>query len=202
MKKFKFFLIVVAMMSLSAIPIIAATSISATPYRITLVEAMDVLYNNAIGAQPKFYVVGNNGDLESSANITLPVHRRIILTIISYDGGNAPVAGRYAKVSGTVNNEITIINGTIASGSNTKQAWLKKVSSVPVSQIIHTFTIPALNINIPVIAGTTEIASLYINTTGSYIWRCETACGSAPDGWGGAMAASGWMMGNVNVVQK
>ena len=140
--------------------------------------------------------------MESSANITLPAHRRIILTIISYDGGNAPVADRYAKVSGTVNNEITIINGAIASGTDTKQAWLTNGSSVPISQIIHTFTIPALNINIPVIAGTTEIVNLYINAIGLYIWRCETACDSAPDGWGGAMAASGWMMGTVNVVQK
>ena len=58
MKKFRIFLSVVTIMSLSAIPLVAATStLSATPYRITLVEVMDVLYNNTIGAQPKFYVI-------------------------------------------------------------------------------------------------------------------------------------------------
>ncbi|HDL15998.1 MAG TPA: hypothetical protein ENH28_07600 [Euryarchaeota archaeon] len=174
---------------------------TAQPYRLSLVEIMDVSYNKAIGAQPKFYVVGANGDLESSANITFPAHRSIVLTITSYDMGNAPTAAQYAKVSGTVNNQMTLINGTIASGDNTSQIWKTTVSSVPVSDILHTFTIPSLHINIPVVAGFTETMVISpISKTGSYHWQCESACGSGKSGWEGAMAASGWMMGTVNVV--
>ena len=185
---------------------------TAQPYRLSLVEIMDVSFtpNKTLGAQPRFYVVGANGDLESSANITFPANRKIILTITSYDMGNAPTAAQYAKVSvgtesvsGTVNNQMTLINGTIASGDNTSQIWKTKVSSVPVSDIIHTFTIVSLGINIPVVAGDTEIVvipPISKNKAGSYNWQCEAACGSGKSGWEGAMATSGWMMGTVNVV--
>ncbi|NOY09203.1 MAG: hypothetical protein GXP33_10235 [Spirochaetes bacterium] len=203
MKKFKITFIIAVVTLLGGISISAeALNLSADPYRVTIVEIMDVLYNKTIGAQPRFYIVGNDGNLEPLVNLTLPARRRIVLTIVSYDDDNAPLDKRYAKVTGTIDGKVTIIDGAVASGSDTTKVWQKKVSSVPVDKIIHTFTIPALNINIPIIAGTTEITSLYLNTAGTYTWSCKTACGSDPDGWGGAMAASGWMKGTVNVVAE
>jgi len=179
-------------------------AITAQPYRLSLM-VIDVPFNKAIGAQPKFYVVGANGGLESSSNITLPAHRKIIVTITSYDVGSAPTAAQYAKVSGTVNDQMTLINGTLASENNPIQTWRKEVSSVPDSEIAHTFTIPSLHINIPIVAGSREVRTEIvvippINKTGSYNWQCEAACGSSKSGWEGAMATSGWMMGTVNIV--
>ncbi len=178
---------------------------TAQPYQLSLVEIMDVSFtpNKSLGAQPQFYVVGANGELGSSANITFPTNRKIIVTITSYDMGSAPTASQYSKVSGTVNDQITLIDGAIASGGNTSLIWKTEVSSVPVSKIIHTFTIPSLHINIPVIAGYTETAvipPISKNKAGSYNWQCEAACGSGKSGWEGPMATPGWMMGTVNVV--
>ncbi len=166
------------------------------PYRLNLVEIMDVNFNKSVGAQPKFYVVGNNGRLKSSAGIFMPANRKIILTITSYDMGNAPVLSQYTHVSGTIDDKILLINGTVASGSNVHKQWRINVSSMPKSKIIHTFTIPSLNINIPVEAGSTEIAVLKpIKKSGTYYWQCMAACGSGKNGWGGAMATNGWMKG-------
>lgn len=202
MRKFILSLVITGIMLIGGISLSAeALNLSTEPYRVTIIESMDVLYNKTIGAQPRFYSIGNDGKLKPLASLTLPVRKRIILTIISYDDDNAPLEKRYTKVTGTVDNTITIIDGAVASGSDTTRKWSEKVSSVPADKIIHTFTIPELNINIPIVAGTTEIANLYLEATGTYTWSCETACGSGSSGWGGAMASSGWMKGTVNVVQ-
>ncbi len=170
------------------------------PYRLNLVEIMDVNFNKSLGAQPRFYVIGNNGRLKSSAGIFIPANRKIVLTITSYDMGNAPVSSQYTHVSGTIDNKILLINGAVASGSNVKKQWSMNVSSIPKSKIIHTFTIPSLNINIPIEAGFTEIAVLKpIKKSGTYYWQCMAACGSGKSGWGGAMATNGWMKGKTIV---
>lgn len=180
----------------------AATQASASgPFRMTLIEAMDVSFSKSAGAQPKFYVVGANGQLQSSATITLPANRKIILTIVSYDGGNAPTPKEFTKVTGTVGNKMAIINGTIASGAKTNEAWMKEVSSVSASKILHTFTVAGLGINIPVEAGTTSVVVIPpITKTGTFAWQCMAACGCGASGWGCAMDTAGWMRGSVVVV--
>lgn len=177
----------------------SATSLN-KPYRLNLVEIMNVNFNKSIGAQPRFYIVGNNGQLKSSAEIIIPANREIILTITSYDMGNASVLSQYTHVSGTINNKIFLINGVIASGSNVHEQWGVSVSSIPKSKVIHTFTISSLNINIPVEAGSTEITVLKpIKKPGTYYWQCMAACGSGKSGWGSAMVTNGWMNGKIIV---
>ncbi len=166
------------------------------PYRLNLVEIMDVNFNKSVGAQPRFYVIGNNGRLKSSAGIFIPANRKILLTITSYDMGNAPVLSQYTHISGTINNKILLIKSAVASGSDVHKQWGVNVSSIPKSKIIHTFTISSLGINIPVEAGSTEIAVLKpIKKSGIYYWGCMAACGSGKSGWGSAMATNGWMRG-------
>lgn len=170
-------------------------------YHLDLVEIMDVSYNSTAGSQPKYYVV-ENGSLESSANISLPSHVRIQVTIVSYDMANASVDPQYLKVIGTVGGVVTVINGSIASMANTSMKWSQNMSLFNASQVLHTFTIftpSSTLLNIPVIAGDTETASFYLNSTGTLSWQCEAACGSGPDGWGASMDTSGWMEGTVSV---
>lgn len=180
----------------------AVTQASALgPFRMTLIEAMDVSFSKSAGVQPKFYVVGANGRLQSSATITFPANRKIILTIVSYDGGNALTPKEFTKVTGTVGNKMAIINGKIASGAKTSEAWMKEVSSVSPSKILHTFTVAGLGINIPVEAGTTSVVVIPpITKTGTFAWHCMAACGCVASGWGCAMDTAGWMMGSVVVV--
>lgn len=171
------------------------------PYHLNLVEVMDANFGNGNGAQPKFYEV-QNGSLQSSANITLPSSTEIVITITAYDMGNASVASQYLKAVGLVGDTVQVINGAVAMGANTSQQWSTNMSSFPASKVLHTFTI--LNgsntlVNIPVMPGYTEIASFYLNNTGSYTWQCEASCGTGSTGWSGPMSAVGWMAGNVFV---
>jgi heme/copper-type cytochrome/quinol oxidase subunit 2 len=168
-------------------------------YRLDLVEVMDANYNSSIGAQPRYYEVVN-GSLQSTSNITLPTHTKITVTITSYDMGNASVPSQYLTVSGILNDKVLAINGTTAMGSNTSESWSTNMTSFPASKVLHTFTIlqgSSTIVNIPVMAGYTEIASFYLNSTGSMTWQCEAACGTGSSGWGGAMSTAGWMTGTV-----
>lgn len=171
------------------------------PYQLTLVITTNNYFNSTIGYQPAYFVL-QNGQLESSANITLPAYQLIDLTIINYDDGAAAVAPQYENISGTVGNHILILNDSMVNateGSAINVNGYQSVSSLPSSDIAHTFTVSGINLNIPVGISATEQASLYINTTGTFQWQCMAACGSGSSGWAGAMDTPGWMAGTITV---
>jgi len=167
------------------------------PYRLTLMEIMDTGWNSTM-AQPQFTVLGPNG-LQSSANIPLPAHTLIQLTIISYDTPTAGSTDQEGIVMGTVGGTVYMINGTTAMGTSVSPPYGTNVTSVPGAMLAHTFTIQQLGINIPVVGGNTEIAYLYLNQTGTFPWVCLTPCGFGATGMQGAMSTPGWMVGNVTV---
>ncbi len=171
---------------------------SAGTYVLTLDEIMDNRYNASAPAQPMFFVMSDKG-LASAATISIPSNTLIEIVIVSYDMGAAPPPAMYDQVTGTVNNEMTVINGTAGSGTDTSQAWGENVTSVPGDMIAHTFTVSSLGLNLPVIAGDTEIAYFTAHTKGTFTWVCETPCGTGADGMGGAMATPGWMLGQITV---
>lgn len=168
------------------------------PFHLDLVETMANHENGIDDAMASFFVVTDHG-LVHPDTITVPSGRLIELTITTYDMGNLTVASDFLKVNGTINNQITIINGTMAMMDDYSMSWAKNVTSVPASEILHTFTVGKLNINIPVIAGTTEIAYLKINQTGTFNWQCMAPCGPSANSWGGPMADQGWMSGKLVV---
>jgi len=167
------------------------------PFRLTLMEIMDTGWNSTV-AQPQFSIFGVNGS-EPAANIRLPAHTLIQLTIISYDTPTPGSTDEEGKVTGTVGSTVYLINGTTAMGTNVPQSWGQNVTSVPGNMLAHTFTIQQFGINIPVVGGDTEIAYLYLNQTGTFQWICLTPCGFGPTGMGGAMSAPGWMEGQITV---
>lgn len=169
---------------------------SRAPYQLTLVEAMGVPWNKSL-MQPKFYVLGSHG-LQSSANISVPVNTLIQVTIFSYDTPTAGAVAQSGKVTGTLGGAMEFFNGTLATGiSNETMAQMmslgKNVTSVPAGVVAHTFSVPQLGINIPVVGGSTEIAYLSFNHAGAYTWMCIVPCG--PE----AMATPGWMTGTLTV---
>ena len=167
------------------------------PFQLVLVEPMNTAWNATV-AQPRFFVLGDNG-LESSANISLPAKTLIQLTIVSYDGPTPGSTADEAKVTGTVGNNMYTINSTVASMSDPSMQWGKNVSSVPVDTLAQTFSIPSLGINVPVPGGDMVTTYLYFNETGVFTWLCLTPCGLGPSGGNGAMTAPGWMQGQINV---
>ena len=152
---------------------------------LTLMITPDNWFKNASIATdlPAFFVVLPNGQLNSSAVITLPAHKLITLTIINYDSmlsSNVGINGTsnnssYAKVVGTVggveyiyNGSSSYVNATLSGNSsnnitiNRGQGWA--VSSVPWVggssggwELSHTFTIVQngqIILNIPTFGGT------------------------------------------------
>lgn len=171
------------------------------PAELTLVITTGNTYNSTAGAQPAYYVLTPKG-LESSANIALPANTLIKLTIINYDEGNASLIDPQAgNVQGTVNGTVTYVNNANVNSTQGPSGIVlmggQTVTSVPASEVAHTFTIPSLHINIPVPLSSTVVAYIKISQAGTYGWFCETACGSGPAGTWGAMDTPGWMTGNV-----
>jgi heme/copper-type cytochrome/quinol oxidase subunit 2 len=172
-------------------------------YPLTLVITIDNTYNSTIGTQPAYYVLTSEG-LRSSANIALPANSMIKLTIVCYDDGNASlISNQFANVQGTVNGTITYTSNEDVNSSQGPNGIVLKggetVAKVSPDLIAHTFTIPTLNVNVPVPVNSTVVAYFKTGAAGTYAWYCETACGSGPTGIFGAMDEPGWMTGDVKV---
>jgi hypothetical protein len=170
-------------------------SSSSSPFVLTLVIATNSVYNSTEGQQPAYFVLGPSG-LQSSANISLPANRLIKLVIVNYDDGNATLeVPNDNVVSGTTNGTIFVAsNDNINSSQGASGIVVKggqNLSSVPVADVAHTFTVPSLNLNIPVPTSSTVVAYFTVSKSGTYLWFCETSCGDAP------MSTRGWMTGSL-----
>ena len=144
-----------------------------------------------------------NGSLASSADIILPGNTLIETTIINYDDGNASVPAIYDNVTGTVGNQISVVNNTLvnssqsSNGINIQGEWT--TSTVPGADIAHTFTVSGINLNVPVVVSSIVHFSFQTGGSGTYTWQCYAACGSGPNGWSQAMTTPGWMTGTLTV---
>lgn len=199
--------LIVGMISGLAINSITATS---KPVNLTLVITDNNLYNSTIGDQPAYFVLTDKG-LQSSANISVPAHTEIDLTIVNYDDGNASIAPQYAKVAGTVNNSMLLISDLEANaheepgGINLNFNDTQTVSSIPDYYVSHTFTVinpnnkNPITLNIPIEPLSTIHTDVIFNQTGTFHWQCFLPCGSGPDHWGGAMITNGWMRGSIKI---
>jgi hypothetical protein len=181
----------------------AAPSNSSAPFDLTLVITTESIYNASTGDQPAYFVLGPDG-IESSGNISLPSNRLIRLVVICYDDGPANLTSpQFAQVAGTMNNVVTeVSNENVNSSQGVSGIEVKggtTVSSLPEDGIAHTFTVPELGINIPIMPSSTVVAYFTLTRTGSFVWLCETLCGSGATGAQGAMSTSGWMTGNLVV---
>jgi hypothetical protein len=174
----------------------AVQQTSNSTYSLTLIVTVNNPWNSTV-TQPRYWILTPQG-LVSSANILLPAHTLIRLTIIDYDSPS-PLPAQFAEVSGTLGNVVYFVNGTAASGTNiTKDgAYVSEFNNE--TQVAHTFTIPQLGINIPSPANSVVVAEFYLNQTGVFLWHCMDPCGLDASGWSGSMDAPGWMTGNVTV---
>ena len=182
---------------------VTTTSATGGPASVTLVITTGNGFNSSVGDQPAYYVLTPNG-LQPSTHLTFPINTLVKLTIVNYDDGNATLLeSQYANVEGTVNGTITYVNNDNVNSTNGGSGIVlnggETVKSIPPDIIAHTFTIPSLNINIPVPLSSTVVAYIKITTAGNFQWMCETACGAGPSGTLAAMDTPGWMTGDVEV---
>ena len=128
-------------------------------------------------------------------SVTVPAGATVDMTIYNYDDGTAALPAslaNYAKATGVTN---LTENGT-------------PVTSMDPAAVSHTFTVPALGINVPIAVMPTAtsvkkplVVEFTFKTTkaGTYEWQCMAPCGSGSDGMEGAMATDNFMKGAFTV---
>ncbi|MDG6991541.1 MAG: hypothetical protein JRM99_09040, partial [Nitrososphaerota archaeon] len=104
-------------------------------------------------------------------------------------------------VSGTTGGNILVASNTNINASQGSNGVVlnggQTVSSISPDSLSHTFTVPALNLNVPIPVSSTVVAYFTVTKAGTYIWFCETTCGFGSAGTAGAMSTPGWMTGNL-----
>ncbi len=125
------------------------------------------------------------------ANFSVPANVPVVITITNYDNGTNAVPAAFTQVLGTVDGTETVTNAT-ASGV--------PVTSVPVGQVAHTFTLITgpytINVPIPAAQGTTPTVvtfTVVFTSAGQFQWHCMAPCDDA------AMTTPGLMTGFVTV---
>jgi hypothetical protein len=122
--------------------------------------------------------------------LNVPANSVVTVTIRNFDLDPMPMAASspYTRVQGTM--------GGIAYADG------KAYTILDPSAIAHTFTVPALHLNVP-IPGQAASGMHYVTVTfrihtgkaGTYTWRCFAPCGDGADGQAGAMAEADYMRG-------
>lgn len=132
------------------------------------------------------------------ADLRLPAHRLIEVTVRCYDDGAADIPGGYNKVKGTINNEIRLIKGLPEIIPSDSGAMVKEI---PVKDVAHTFTVNGDNffMNVPMPILGTVVYRFMTPAPGKYAWQCMAACGTGAGGWAGPMNTDGWMEGTITV---
>lgn len=130
----------------------------------------------------------------SPSNLAVPANSLITITIRDHDLGDTamPQDSPFTTVQGTV--------GTSATADGLKYASLTS------DKIAHTFTIPQLNVNVPLPGDgikskdfNTVTFTFHTGGVGIYTFRCMTPCGNGPMGMMGSMQTQGYMLGTLTV---
>jgi heme/copper-type cytochrome/quinol oxidase subunit 2 len=138
----------------------------------------------------------------------VPAGSRVNMTILGYDGCTPLRNPVWGQVTGTAGN-IMRVDGQPVSFLN---SWSG-------CNVGHTFSIPAINLNVPMASppvtatlcssspctsGPRRVMTFSFTTpraTGTFFWQCRVPCGGGfLDGFGGPMQTIGFMTGNMEVV--
>jgi hypothetical protein len=128
------------------------------------------------------------------SNLVVPANSIVTVTLRDYDLGDTPLPNNspFTKVQGT-------LGGVAYADGNA-------YSSLAPEKVAHTFTIPQLNINVPLpgdgAKGTsydTITFTVRTGASGSYYFQCFDPCGTGANGWEGPMVTKGYMHGSFTV---
>lgn len=143
----------------------------------------------------------------------VPAGSKIDVTVYGYDGCTPLRNPYFSKVTGTIGG-VAYVNGKPVT----------QLSSWAACNVAHTFSIPGINLNVPIASpslgqagtnafcGTSPCTTASVHravtfsfmspkTTGDYFWQCRIPCGGGfIDGFGGPMQTIGFMTGNMEVV--
>jgi len=140
----------------------------------------------------------------------VPAGARVNMTVLGYDGCTPLRNPFWGKVTGTIGNTANVDGKTVRA----LDSWRN-------CSVGHTFSIPAINLNVPMatpltvaeennLCGTSPCTSgphtvikfsfIAPKTPGSYLIQCRVPCGGGfVTGFGGPMQAIGFMTGEMEV---
>jgi hypothetical protein len=130
----------------------------------------------------------------SPNNLVLSANSLVTVTLRDYDMGDTPLpkGSPFTMVQG--------IEGGVAYADG------HAYTALAPDKIAHTFTIPQLNINVPLPGDTTTGKSYGVVTftfrtgaAGIYYFQCFDPCGTGASGWEGPMTTKGYMRGTLTV---
>jgi heme/copper-type cytochrome/quinol oxidase subunit 2 len=130
----------------------------------------------------------------SPSHMVVPANSLVTVTIRDYDLGDTAMPQ---------NSPFTTVQGT---AGTTATADGQSYSSLTSDKIAHTFTIPQLNVNVPLPGDgmkgkdfNTVTFSFRTGAAGTYTFRCFDPCGTGPMGMMGPMMTQGYMIGTLTV---
>lgn len=135
------------------------------------------------------------------SQLTLPAYSTVVVTITNFDDATPLPKGseRYAQVSGTVDGTM-VVTPIDPKDPNGSAGPTQRLTGLDPTQVAHTFTVPALGINVPVAAHARVSFTIRTGAPGTYLFRCFDPCGTGSSGWSGPMsAAAGYMEGTITV---
>lgn len=145
-------------------------------------------------------IVTNQPDMQkdwpafSPSNLVVPANSLVTVTIRDDDLGDTALSQNspWTRVQGTLNNMATVDGHAY--------------SSLAPDTIAHTFTIPDLQVNVPLPGDgapgkddNTVTFSFRTGAPGTYLFRCFDPCGTGPMGMMGPMMTQGYMIGTLTV---
>jgi hypothetical protein len=156
-----------------------------------------------------YLVKAPSGKWVHSTTWQLPANTVVHMTILQYDSGSPLRNQQWGQITGTIGKTMSL-NGTTTSAYNSNTG----------NGVGHTFTVPALGIDIPLVGisgSSTKVCSqapcgtnFDHNTitfsfktpgAGNYSWQCFVPCGLGYlFGNGGPMSTQGYMGGFLKVV--
>jgi heme/copper-type cytochrome/quinol oxidase subunit 2 len=130
----------------------------------------------------------------SPSHLVVPANSLVTVTIRDHDLGNTAMPQ---------NSPFTTVQGTVGTSATTDG---REYASLAPDKIAHTFTIPQLNVNVPLPGDgmkgkdfNTVTFTFRTGEAGTYILRCLVPCGTGPMGMMGPMITQGYMMGTLTV---
>ena len=132
---------------------------------------------------------------------TVPAFSEVTVTIINFDDAT-PLTGSYKRYATATGIDRSVMSQPIdktnpnAVGKSPAQSY----TAVDPNVVSHTFTIPSLGLNVPILASSRTTFTFHTGAAGTFAWHCQDPCGTGPSGWSGAMSTLGYMGGELTVV--
>ena len=139
--------------------------------------------------------IGDDNPAYVPSDFSVPRNSLVEVTIVNFDDAT-PLTGdqvKYAKVYGVIGNSATLTPIDVKDPNGPATSSVEPYTSMDPNQVSHTFTIPELNVNVPIWPHSRTTFTFRTGKAGSVLWLCEDPCG-------GAMATPRYMSGQLRVV--